>query len=240
MKTPSDQQYLRQLIAQGEHQQQDFKYKVTDAEKLARSVSAFANTDGGRLLIGVRDDGHISGIRSEEEIFMMHSAAYKYCEPQLSILFETMHAEGRNVVIATVPPSPKKPIFALTADGKRRAYIRINDENILASPVHLDIWRQESSRQGTLMHYSDDAQPDCEARPPAPPQGNQAAGPLRPVWHCRVDLPGRMFSLLACGMKSLKFLKFEGVRELQTILRSPVLPQKKENYCLKLLIILNS
>lgn len=151
-----DTAYLEQLICQGEHQQQDFKYKVTDAEKLARSVSAFANTDGGRLLIGVRDDGHISGIRSEEEIFMMHSAAFKYCEPQPSIHFDTMHAEGRNVVIATVPPSPHKPIFALTTDGKRRAYIRINDENILASPVHLDIWRQESSRQGTLMHYSDD------------------------------------------------------------------------------------
>ena len=156
MKISSDRQYLQQLIAQGEHQQQDFKYKVMDAEKLARSVSAFANTDGGRLLIGVRDDGHISGIRSEEEIDMMHSAAYKYCEPQPSIHFDTLHAEGRNVVIATVPPSPQKPVFALTAEGKRRAYIRIHDENILASPVHLDIWRQETSRQGALMHYSDD------------------------------------------------------------------------------------
>lgn len=156
MKFSSDRQYLQQLIAQGEHQQQDFKYKVMDAEKLARSVSAFANTDGGRLLIGVRDDGHISGIRSEEEIYMMHSAAYKYCEPQPSIHFDTLHAEGRNVVIATVPPSPQKPVFALTTDGKRRAYIRIHDENILASPVHLDIWRQESSRQGALMHYSND------------------------------------------------------------------------------------
>ena len=156
MKFSSDRQYLQQLIAQGEHQQQDFKYKVMDAEKLARSVSAFANTDGGRLLIGVRDDGHISGIRSEEEIYMMYSAAYKYCEPQPSIHFDTLHAEGRNVVIATVPPSPQKPVFALTAEGKRRAYIRIHDENILASPVHLDIWRQETSRQGALMHYSDD------------------------------------------------------------------------------------
>ena len=156
MKIQNERQYLLQLISQGEHQQQDFKYKVMDAEKLARSVSAFANTDGGRLLIGVRDDGHISGIRSEEEIYMMHSAAYKYCEPQPSIHFDTYHAEGRNVVIATVLPSPQKPVFALTAEGKHRAYVRINDENILASPVHLDIWRQETSHQGALIHYSDD------------------------------------------------------------------------------------
>ncbi|MBO4485672.1 MAG: ATP-binding protein [Prevotella sp.] len=156
MNISNDRQFLQQLIAQGEHQQQDFKYKVMDAEKLARSVSAFANTDGGRLLIGVRDDGHISGIRSEEEIYMMHSAAYKYCTPQPSIHFDTLHAEGRNVVIATIPPSPQKPVFALTAEGKHRAYIRIADENIIASPVHLDLWRQETSKQGVLLHYSDD------------------------------------------------------------------------------------
>ena len=81
----NEKKYIQQLIAQGEHQQQDFKYKVADAHKLAKSVSAFANTDGGRLLIGVRDDGVISGVRSEEEIFMMHAAAYKYCEPSASI-----------------------------------------------------------------------------------------------------------------------------------------------------------
>ena len=60
-----EKRYLQSLISEGEHRQQDFKYKVQDAMKLAKSVSAFANTDGGRLLIGVRDDGHMSGVRSE-------------------------------------------------------------------------------------------------------------------------------------------------------------------------------
>ena len=70
--------YIQRLIEQGEHQQQDFKYKITDAPKLAKSVSAFANTDGGRLLIGVRDDGEVAGVRSEEEIFMMHAAGLSH------------------------------------------------------------------------------------------------------------------------------------------------------------------
>ena len=80
-----DKRYIRNLISEGEHQQQDFKYRVSDAMKLAKSVSAFANTDGGRLLIGVRDDGNMSGVRDEEEIYMMHQAAYRYCRPQASI-----------------------------------------------------------------------------------------------------------------------------------------------------------
>ena len=143
------------MIREGEHQQQDFKYRVADACKLAKSVSAFANTDGGRLLIGVRDDGHLSGVRSEEEIYMMHQAAYKYCKPEASIKFDTYHVDGRNIVVATVPPSTKRPVCALDEENRLQAYIRINDENIVASPVHLALWRESQKSQGVMITYNE-------------------------------------------------------------------------------------
>jgi predicted HTH transcriptional regulator len=151
-----DKRYLLSLIHEGEHQQQDFKYRVSDACKLAKSVSAFANTDGGRLLIGVRDDGHLSGVRSEEEIFMMHQAAYKFCKPEPSIKFDTFHVDGRTIVIATVPPSDKRPVCAQDDEGRMKAYIRIKDENIVASPVHLALWRESQKPQGSVITYNDD------------------------------------------------------------------------------------
>ena len=161
-----DRRYLQSLINEGEHQQQDFKYRVSDAQKLAKSVSAFANTDGGRLLIGVRDDGHMSGVRDEEEIYMMHQAAYRYCRPEASIKFDTFHVSPsdthdgsrglRTIVVATVSPSEKRPICAVSDDGKQRAYIRIADENIVASPVHLAIWREQQADCGTMMTYTDE------------------------------------------------------------------------------------
>lgn len=150
-----DKHYLQSLISQGEHQQQDFKYRVSDAAKLAKSVSAFANTDGGRLLIGVRDDGHMSGVRSEEEIYVMHQAAYRHCRPEASIKFDTYHIEGRTIVVATIPPADRRPVCAISDDGKERAYIRIADENIVASPVHLAIWREAQSTRGAMMTYTD-------------------------------------------------------------------------------------
>ena len=160
-----DKRYIHNLIREGEHQQQDFKYRVSDACKLAKSVSAFANTDGGRLLIGVRDDGNLSGVRSEEEIYMMHQAAYKYCKPEASIKFDTYHIEGRTIVIATVPPSTRKPVCAIDAEGKARAYIRINDENIVASPVHLALWRESQKPQGAVMTYDDTIRQLFDAMP---------------------------------------------------------------------------
>jgi len=161
----NDRQYLENLISEGEHQQQDFKYRVSDALKLAKSVSAFANTDGGRLLIGVRDDGNMSGVRDEEEIFMMHQAAYRYCRPEASIKFDTYHVAPsdthsgdhrlRTIVVATIPSSDRRPICVISDEGKPRAYIRIADENIVASPVHLAIWRESQNPQGSMLTYTD-------------------------------------------------------------------------------------
>ena len=59
---------MKKLIEEGEGQQLDFKYCVSDSRKIARTLSAFSNSDGGRLLIGVRDNGSIAGIKSDEEI----------------------------------------------------------------------------------------------------------------------------------------------------------------------------
>lgn len=150
----SDKEFLEELIAQGEHQQQDFKYKIQDATKLAKSVSAFANTDGGRLLIGVRDDGHLSGVRSEEEIFMMEKAAKDCCTPASAITFDTYHADGRTIVIATIPRAGQRPVCAIDEDGRKVAYVRVKDENIVATPVHLEMWKQDKAST-VVMTYSD-------------------------------------------------------------------------------------
>lgn len=166
-KTETKDSLLGKLIAQGEHEQQDFKYKVMDAAKLAKSVSAFSNTKGGRLLIGVRDDGEVSGVTSEEEIFMMQTAAQKYCIPSTDIRFQTVNFKGKTVVVCDVPQSDHKPVYALediaishktgeiTPVGDKTAYVRIKDENIVASPVHLQIWREETANRGMVVTFSE-------------------------------------------------------------------------------------
>ena len=57
MKQNAETDYIQQLIAEGEHVHQDFKFAISDARKIAKSLSAFANTEGGRLLVGVKDNG---------------------------------------------------------------------------------------------------------------------------------------------------------------------------------------
>lgn len=155
MKERRGEAYIQKLIKEGEHQQQDFKFEISDVCKIAKSLSAFANTDGGRLLIGVKDNGKIAGVRSEEEQYMIQAAAELYCTPPVVYEMTTYIVEGKQVLLADIKRTEKRPVYAKCEDGKLLAYVRIADENILATPVHLRYWRQNESQSGELTVYTE-------------------------------------------------------------------------------------
>lgn len=155
MRALTDTQYIRQLVLEGEHCHQDFKFEISDARKIARSLSAFANTEGGRLLVGVKDNGKIAGIRSEEEIYMIEAAATMYCRPQVELETRTYVVEGKTVLEIRISEMESKPVYALDEANKPWAYIRIKDENILATPVHLKVWQHSKKEEGVLVEFTE-------------------------------------------------------------------------------------
>ena len=118
MKTLTDTEYIHALIAEGEHQQQDFKFEISDARKIAKTLSAFANTDGGKLLIGVKDNGKIAGVRSDEEQYMIEAAAGLYCSPEVNYTMQTYLVEGRSVLVVQIEESDRKPVYAKDEAGQ--------------------------------------------------------------------------------------------------------------------------
>jgi hypothetical protein len=147
--------YIKRLIQSGENQQLDFKFEISDSRKIARTLVAFSNTDGGTLLIGVKDNGKIAGVRTDEEFFMVQAAAGMYCNPE--VLFESKRwtVDGKTVLEITIPKGLNFPYFAETEPEKWLAYIRVKDENILATAVHLKVWRNKTHDSGILIEYSD-------------------------------------------------------------------------------------
>lgn len=137
----SGRKRLTEWVAQGEHETQDFKFSVSDPRKIARSLSAFANNKGGRLLLGVKDNGTIAGVRNEEDIFVLEQAGESYCIPPVEIEFNAYSYDARTrVIVASVRPSDKKPVRVRESDGKLKAYFRVADENIVAHPLMERSW----------------------------------------------------------------------------------------------------
>ncbi len=142
---------LLQKIAEGEHQKQDFKFCINDSRKIARSLVAFANTNGGSLLIGVKDNGHIVGVQSEEEYYMVESAAKIYSRPPVPFSTRQWHADGKTVLQVMVESSREKPHFARDEEGKWTAWIRHHDENRHAPRVMIEVWKNQNSPSGVLL-----------------------------------------------------------------------------------------
>lgn len=145
--------YILDLISRGEHVGQDFKFAISDARKIARSISAFANNAGGHLLVGVKDNGTIAGVRNDEDIYVIEQAARLYCRPSQEVEFTAFNTGDTGIVIrARVEKADERPVYAQDSDRCWKAYFRVADENISAHPLMVRTWRRMASQEDVLMN----------------------------------------------------------------------------------------
>ncbi len=146
---------IKRLILEGENVSLDFKKTISKAEKIAKTLVAFANNQGGRLLIGVADDGSIKGVKAEEEEkYMVNKAAHQFCKPAIEPRFEEYLVDDKLVLVAEIPKSDVKPHYALDEQGKWWVYFRVQDKTVLASKILIDVLKKDNQEEGTFISYS--------------------------------------------------------------------------------------
>jgi len=146
--------YLRKLISGGENQTLDFKFCVSDSRKIARTLTAFSNSDGGRLLIGVRDNGSIAGIKSDEELYMVETAVHLYCRPEIVYTIKQHTTDRKTILEVEGRKGDKRPYHARDEDGRWLPYFRNHDQNLVANRVLLQIWRKSELPKGVMVKFS--------------------------------------------------------------------------------------
>ncbi len=127
-----------ELIENGESSQVEFKRKVNTPEKIAKEISALANTKGGYLIIGVDDDGSLIGVKSEKtEIGIIELACEFYIFPVIKPKIEILNINGYDIVIISIEESKTKPHTIEVKDENnktlKRAYIRFGEKSVIAS-----------------------------------------------------------------------------------------------------------
>ncbi|MDI1234393.1 MAG: ATP-binding protein [bacterium] len=145
---------IKKLIATGEGSKLDFKQTISDAPKIAKTLVAFANNKGGTLLIGVRDNGSLAGIRSEDEKYMLELAGHLYCKPSIDVNFKEHEIEGKTIIEATIPEGFQKPYYAKDTEGKWWVYNRVSDKSLLASAVMFQVIKRKNGNANTVLKYS--------------------------------------------------------------------------------------
>lgn len=121
---------LQERISRWEDLHTEFKEWPIHPDDLAAALVAFANTDGGQLVLGVARDGQIVGVDDLDRAMQrVDQVAYQNCEPPLTVIQETVQAPGGSAaLIVNIPKGDQRPYrtntgvyFIRTASGRRRA-----------------------------------------------------------------------------------------------------------------------
>ncbi len=197
---------IRAWVAEGEHERQDFKLTITDARKIARSISAFANHSGGRLLIGVKDNGVIAGVRNEEDIYVVEQAAQSYCSPPQDVSFRAYSVDTSvTVIVADIARADTRPVEVIEAEGVRKAYFRVADENIAAHHIMVEGWRLQASAGPRAIKLGHDESRILAYIDAAPAEGVDETRIAVDLHISRSRVESLLISLASLGLISFAF-----------------------------------
>lgn len=140
---------LLEIIANGESSGVEFKRDDLRPEQLAKEIVALANFQGGKLLLGVEDDGSISGIQREDlETWVMDTVFGRYVHPMVLPYYEEiLFEDGKRVAVITLTQGTAKP-YVVRHNNREEIYVRVGSTSRLAT-------REQQARlfeSGGMLH----------------------------------------------------------------------------------------
>jgi len=140
---------LLEIIANGENSGVELKRDDIRPEQLAKEVVAMANLRGGMVLLGVEDDGAISGIqRPNLEEWVVDTVFAAKVHPMIIPFYEEVALdEGKRVAVVSFPQGTSKP-YVLRHNNREEIYIRVGSTSRLAT-------REQQARlfaSGGILH----------------------------------------------------------------------------------------
>lgn len=138
-------------IARGESKNVEFKVMLPkDSEKYIKSIIAFANTQGGQLIIGIDDrTREVVGVDADILFQTMDSISNTVsdaCTPQIVPNVELQTVDGKTVIVVTVAPGPNRPYYLKSKGRDAGTFIRVAGTSRPAHPEKIKDLEMEGAR----------------------------------------------------------------------------------------------
>lgn len=116
---------LRGLISQGESETLEFKESLQLKDEIGETVSAFSNSKGGIILVGISDRGEIKGLQTgKKTVTDLAEYIKRNTDPQVFPQIEVCEIDNDQIISIRIKESGEKPVFF-----KNHAYKRVGDTN---------------------------------------------------------------------------------------------------------------
>jgi ATP-dependent DNA helicase RecG len=124
---------LLEIVSNGENSGVEFKRDDIKPEQLAKEIVAFANVQGGRILLGVEDNGAFSGIQRPSTQEWVLNVFRDKVHPQIIPFYEEILVEpDKRIAVITIVRGISKP-YVVRHNNREDVYIRMGDRSELAS-----------------------------------------------------------------------------------------------------------
>jgi len=111
---------IKQLIEKGESEVLELKPSFSQAKDIIKTISAFSNTKGGLIIIGVNDNREVIGMEiGKKTIEGLANKIKQNTDPQIYPSIFVKQINGENIVVVEVKESKSKPVFAFDKVYKR-------------------------------------------------------------------------------------------------------------------------
>jgi ATP-dependent DNA helicase RecG len=146
---------IQDSIQKGEGKTIEFKVEMPNADKIAKTVIAFANGAGGKLIIGISDQGEIAGIPEidlTDKMDRISNILHDMVHPMVLPDIYGYALEDKMLLVIEVYPSPIKPHFMKSLGKLDGTYIRVGATNKKADLEYI----QELERQKLNISFDED------------------------------------------------------------------------------------
>ena len=137
----------------------EWKEKTPEVPKILRTVVGFANQYGGRIIIGIRNNGEVIGLQDEEiqtDLEMLSEAIYSGCSPALITHIYPVTFGNKNTLVIDVSEGMNKPYFVKSLGLQKGTFVRVGRSTLRATAEVLNEiqWRSKGRSYDTMPIFS--------------------------------------------------------------------------------------
>ena len=156
---------ILEIIANGEHSGVDFKRDVLQNHQLAKELVAFSNLEGGMVLLGVDDDGTISGLTRDNLEEWVMTACRDKIRPAIIPAFQTIRDVAPGKDVAVVQVSRGASVHSQWHNNRNAYYIRVGSQSREPTPEELSrLFQQRGAFRAELRPVSGTSMGDLDMR----------------------------------------------------------------------------
>lgn len=136
----------------------EWKETLPQKQPIYRTVVGFCNQNGGKIVLGVRDDGVIVGLAQnqvEELLETLERDIYQACSPPIVPRVFARRIEDKSIVIIEVSPGMNKPYYITSEGLEQGTYVRIGPHTVRANADMIEElrWQSRGIHFETMLQY---------------------------------------------------------------------------------------